>query len=276
MRKAREILRLKFEAELGNHKIGRACGVSASTVWDTVARFQMTGLGWPLPAGMSEAELERRLYRRPGDPQANPEHVPDWAQVQQELRNKHVTLRLLWEEYKAEHSDGFQYSWYCERYREWRKRIDVVMRQEHKLGERVFTDWAGDTIPLTDALTGEILPCYLFVAVLGASNYTYAEPSLSRTSAPLPRAARPRILPTCPRSTGATPSGVRSASSAGRALSVRRRNGSSRPFLSATRTRPSDTAPVLASFAWSSATPPPDWSKRRPAPWPSAARATRA
>jgi len=180
VRKAREILRLKFEAELGNHKIGRACGVSASTVWDTVARFQMTGLGWPLPAGMSEAELERRLYRRPGDPQANPEHVPDWAQVQQELRNKHVTLRLLWEEYKAEHSDGFQYSWYCERYREWRKRIDVVMRQEHKLGERVFTDWAGDTIPLTDALTGEILPCYLFVAVLGASNYTYAEPSLSQ------------------------------------------------------------------------------------------------
>jgi transposase len=180
VRKAREILRLKFEAGLGNHKIGRACGVSASTVWDTVTRFKMTGLDWPLPVGMSEAELERRLYRRPGDPEANPERVPDWAAVQNELRHKHVTLRLLWEEYKAAYPDGFQYSWYCERFREWRKRVDVVMRQEHKLGEKLFLDWAGDTIPLTDKVTGEVRPCYLFVAVLGASNYTYAEPSLTQ------------------------------------------------------------------------------------------------
>jgi transposase len=180
VRKAREILRLKFEAGLSNHKIARACSVSASTVWDTVTRFQMTGLRWPLPAEMSEGELERRLYRRPGDPGANPEHVPDWAAVQRELRHKHVTLRLLWEEYKADFPDGFQYSWYCERFREWRKRIDVIMRQEHKLGEKAFLDWAGDTIPLTDASTGEVRPCYLFVGVLGASNYTYAEPSLSQ------------------------------------------------------------------------------------------------
>jgi transposase len=183
VRKVKEILRLKFEAGLSNHRIARACGVSASTVWDTVTRFQMTGIDWPLPAGMSEAELERRLYRRPGDPQASAEHVPDWAAVQQELRNKHVTLRLLWEEYKAEHPDGFQYSWYCERFREWRKRVDVVMRQEHKNGERLFLDWAGGSIPLIDPATGEIRPCYLFVAVLGASNYTYAEPSLSQNLA---------------------------------------------------------------------------------------------
>ena len=180
MRKAKEILRLKFEAGLGNHRIARACGVSASTVWDTVARFQATGLSWPLPVTMSEAELERRLYRRPGDPEANSERVPDWAEVQRELRRKHVTLRLLWEEYKAAYPDGFQYSWYCERYREWRKKIDLVMRQEHKLAEKVFLDWAGDTIPLTDPETGEIRPCYLFVGVLGASNCTYAEPSLSQ------------------------------------------------------------------------------------------------
>jgi transposase len=180
VRKAREILRLKFEAGLSNHKIARACGVSASTVWDTVTRFQMTGLGWPLPATMSESELERRLYRKRGSLEANPERVPDWAEVQRELRHKHVTLRLLWEEYKAEFPDGYQYSWYCERFREWRKRVDVVMRQEHKLAEKVFLDWAGDTLPLTDASTGEVRPCYLFVAVLGASNYTYAEPSLSQ------------------------------------------------------------------------------------------------
>ena len=180
MRKTKEILRLKFEAGLGNHRIARACGVSASTVWDTLTRFQMTGLSWPLPATMSEAEIERRLYRRPGDPEANPERVPDWAAVQREFRHKHVTLRLLWEEYKAESPDGFQYSWYCERFREWRKRVDIVMRQEHKLGEKVFLDWAGDTIPLTDRETGEVRPCYLFVGTLGASNYTYAEPSTSQ------------------------------------------------------------------------------------------------
>jgi len=180
MRKAKEILRLKFEADLGNHKIGRALGVSASTVWDTVSRFQMAGLTWPLPAEMTEGELERRLYRRPGDPEANPEHAPDWAAVKRELRHKSVTLRLLWEEYKQVHPDGFQYSWYCERYREWRKKIDLVMRQEHKLGEKLFLDWAGDTIPIVDPETGEVRPCYLFVAVMGASNYTYAEPSMSQ------------------------------------------------------------------------------------------------
>lgn len=106
--------------------------------------------------------------------------MPDWAEVKRELRKKHVTLRLLWEEYKQAFPDGYQYSWYCERYREWRKRVDVVMRQEHKLAEKLFLDWAGDTLPLTDALTGEVRPCYLFVAVLGASNYTYAEPCLSQ------------------------------------------------------------------------------------------------
>jgi transposase len=180
MRKAKEILRLKFEAGLGYQKIGRALGVSASTVWDTVARFELAGLTWPLAEEMNEAELERRLYRRRGDPRANPERVPDWAEVSRELRRKHVTLRLLWEEYKQTYPDGYQYSWFCERFREWRRKIDFVMRQEHKLGEKVFLDWAGDTIPLVDRDTGEVRPCHLFVAVLGASNYTYAEPSLSQ------------------------------------------------------------------------------------------------
>ena len=184
MRKTKEILRLKFEGGLGNHKIGRALGVSASTVWDTVARFQAAGLTWPLPPELSEAALEARLYRRREDPQANPDRIPEWAGVQAELRRKHVTLRLLWEEYKVEHPDGYQYSWYCERFREWRKGIDVVMRQEHKLGEKAFIDWAGDTIPVVDPLTGEIRPCYLFLGVLGASNYTYAEPTLSQELTP--------------------------------------------------------------------------------------------
>jgi transposase len=183
MRKTKEILRLKFEGGLGNHTVGRALSISASTVWDTVARFQATGLAWPLPPEMGEAALEARLYRRAGDPQANPARVPDWAKVQSDLRHEHVTLRLLWEEYKATHADGFQYSWFCEGFREWRKSIDVVMRQEHKLGEKAFIDWAGDTIPVVDPETGEVRPCYLFLGVLGASNYTYAEPSLSQDAA---------------------------------------------------------------------------------------------
>ena len=141
------------------------------------------GLTWPLSSDVSEANLEARLYRRHGSLEANPERVPDWAGVQRELRRKHVTLRLLWEEYKAESPDGYQYSWFCEGFREWRKGVDLVMRQEHKLAERVFIDWAGDTIPVVDSETGEVRPCYLFLAVLGASNYAYAEPSLTQDAA---------------------------------------------------------------------------------------------
>lgn len=183
MRKTKEILRLKFEAGLGNHKIGRALGISASTVWEALMRASAAGIGWPLPADMTEGELERQLY-----PSANPApragaDVPDWPAVQAELRKKHVTLRLLWEEYKTLHPDGYEYSWFCQHFRSYQKDIDLVMRQEHKLGEKVFIDWAGDTIPLICPDTGEIRPCYLFLGVLGASSYTFAEPTLAQDSA---------------------------------------------------------------------------------------------
>ena len=117
MRKTKEILRLKFEAGLGNHKIGRALGVSASTVWEALMRAQAAGITWPLPEEMTEGELERRLY-----PSANPTvrtdaGVPEWPQVQTELRKKHVTLRLLWEEYKTLCPDGYEYSWFCQHFR---------------------------------------------------------------------------------------------------------------------------------------------------------------
>ena len=139
---------------------------------------------------MSEAELERRLYRARGIHAGQPGAGARLGRrCSGSSRHKHVTLRLLWEEYKAEHPDGYQYSWFCERYRAWRKRIDVVMRQEHKPGEKLFVDWAGDTLPHRSR-TGEIRPGYLFVAVLGASNYTYAEPSLSQDLGGLP--CRPR------------------------------------------------------------------------------------
>jgi transposase len=183
MRKTKEILRLKFETDLGNHKIGRALGISASTVWEALMRASAAGITWPLADEMTEGELERRLY-----PSANAQvrlsgSMPDWQKVQTEIHKKHVTLRLLWEEYKLTCPDGYEYSWFCQHFRCWQKDIDLVMRQEHKLGEKVFIDWAGDTIPMIDPGTGEVRDCYLFLGVLGASSYTFAEPALRQDSA---------------------------------------------------------------------------------------------
>jgi transposase len=179
MRKTKEILRLKLEAHLSNRQVGRAVGVSCSTVSHTVTRFRASGLVWPPPETMSDSAFERILYRPKGEV-ATDEREPDWEHVRKELGRKHVTLQLLWSEYKQEHPDGFQYSWFCERYRAWAAKLDPVMRQEHKAGERLFVDWAGDTVPIVDADTGEIRAAYLFVAVLGASSYTYAEATLSQ------------------------------------------------------------------------------------------------
>ncbi len=179
MRRTKEILRLKLEARLSNRQVGRATGVSCSTVSDTVTRFRASGLDWPPPETMSDSTLERKLYRPRGEV-ATDEHEPDWEYVHRELRRRHVTLMLLWQEHKCDHPDGYQYSWYCERYRAWAAKLDLVMRQEHKAGEKLFVDWAGDTIDVVDPDTGEVRAAYVFLAVLGASSYTYAEASLSQ------------------------------------------------------------------------------------------------
>ena len=128
MRKTKEILRLKFEADLGNRKIGRALGISASTVWEALMRAQAAGITWPLAEEMSEGELERRLYPSVNAVVRQNANIPDWQKVQTELHKKHVTLRLLWEEYKLVHPDGYEYSWFCQHFRSWQKDIDVVMR----------------------------------------------------------------------------------------------------------------------------------------------------
>ena len=174
MRKTREILRLKFETQLSQRAIARAVGVSNATVWDVLARLEASGLAWPLPVAVGDAELEARLYREHGKRAPDPKE-PDWATVHAEMRNKHVTLRLLWGEYREAHRDGYGYSYFCQHYRAFVGRIDVVMRQTHKAGEKLFVDWAGDTLLFTDAETGEVRDAYLFLGVLGCSNYTYAE-----------------------------------------------------------------------------------------------------
>jgi transposase len=132
------------------------------------------GLGWPEAADLAESELEARLFP-PSDPSAGPRPLPDWEWVHRELRRDGVTLELLWVEHKAAHPDGYQYSRFCDLYREWRSTLDVVLRQEHGAGEKIFVDYAGQTVPVVDSQTGEIREAQIFVAALGASNFTYAE-----------------------------------------------------------------------------------------------------
>src|SRR5690606_31121695 len=130
-------------------------------------------LSWPLPEDLDDAALEALLY--PGNPQGRPRRPePDWGWVHTELRRKGVTLQLLWVEYKRGHPDGYQYSRFCERYRQWRQKLDVVMRQDHRAGEKMFVDVAGPTVPYVDPPTGEARQAHVVVAVRGASGYSFA------------------------------------------------------------------------------------------------------
>jgi transposase len=175
MRKVREVLRLKFDGGQTNRRIARSCQISRPTVADYLLRFEAAGLAWPAAAALDDATLEHKLFA-PALPAPSAQRaVPDWRHVHQELRRKSVTLTLLWHEYKAAHPEGFQYSWFCDQYRAWSARLDVVMRQEHRAGEKLFVDYAGQTVEVVDRRTGEIRSAQIFVAVLGASSYTYAE-----------------------------------------------------------------------------------------------------
>ena len=176
MRTTREILRLRLDLGRTHREIADACRKSPSTVGDCLTRFRMTGLPWPLPEELDDEQLEEKLYPKVVDPEAE-RPLPDWELVHRELRRKHVTLQLLWAEYVAAHPNDrpFNYSWFCHTYRKWTDRVDLVMRQEHKLGEKTFVDWAGTKVPVVDSRTGEVQEVSLFVAVLGGSNYTYAE-----------------------------------------------------------------------------------------------------
>ena len=119
--------------------------------------------------------------------------VSDWAWVHREIRKKSVTLDLLWQEYKADHSDGYLYSWFCDHYRQWAGKLSVSMRQTHTPGEKLFVDYVGETLPITDGATGEIRQAQLFVAVLGASNSTYAEATWTQKPSRLLRNLRGNI-----------------------------------------------------------------------------------
>jgi transposase len=182
MRKIKEVLRLKA-AGRSHSEIAHSCGIVHSTVLEYLRRAEAAGLSWPLPDGVTDAELERRLF--PAEvPGRNVEiPLPDYQQVHDELRRWRagcsLTLMQLWIEYKERHPGGYQYSQFCERYRRWLKKLDYVMRQDHRAGEKAFIDYC-DGLSITNAGTGELITTQLFVAVWGASNYTYAEASLTQ------------------------------------------------------------------------------------------------
>jgi len=175
MRKIKDVLRLKFESELSKRQIARCCHISRPTVTEYLTRFAEAGLSWPAAAELDDATLEHKLYPSAPALPVLARTVPDWSQVHRELQRKGVTLALLWHEYKATDPEGYQYSWFCNQYRAWAGKLDVVMRQAHRAGEKLFVDYAGQTVEVVDRRTGEVRQAQIFVAVLGASNYTYAE-----------------------------------------------------------------------------------------------------
>jgi len=182
MRKLKEVLRLRFELGLGQRQIARSCSIGHGTVYEYLKRAQAAGVAWPLPEGWDDRQLEAALFGpAPRRVYETRKPAPDFAQLHEELqRHRHLTLQLAWEEYRQAHPYGYAYSRFCELYQQWRQQLDVVLRQEHKAGEKLFVDYAGDTIPIHDPQGGPERPASIFVAVLGASNYAYAEATESQ------------------------------------------------------------------------------------------------
>lgn len=180
MRKIKEVLRLKYELGRGHREIAGSCGIAHSTVREYLRRAEEAGVTWPLPGDLTEAALEERLFASAAPPPAR--DLPDFQHVYDELRRWqkfNLTLTQLWVEYKERRPDGYQYTQFCEHYRRWLGKLDYVMRQEHRAGEKVFVDY-GDGLHITDPKTGEQIATQLFVAVWGHSNFTYAEASQSQ------------------------------------------------------------------------------------------------
>lgn len=182
MRQAREIIRLK-SSSISAHEISRRLGMPRSTVREALKRASSAGLSWPLPDGMNDDALEGALY--PGRRSKRGHRridEPDWAGVHRELKGKHVTLMILWDEYIAANPGGYSYSRFCELYRTFEKTLPVTMRQTHAAGERLFVDYAGDGVPVViDRRSGEVRMAQVFVAVLGASSFTFAKASWTQT-----------------------------------------------------------------------------------------------
>lgn len=182
MRKIQELLRLRFECLLSHSEIAASIGCSSTAVGDCLSRHRTSGLGWPLPAGLNDAQLEAKLYN---GPVVSPKTklLPAWPEIAAELKKKHVTLQLLWAEYRADNPGGVGYTQFCHHFQQWKKTVDLPFRNDHRAGERAFIDYAGQTVPIYDPLSGEVRHAQIFIAVLGASSYTFAEATWSQSLA---------------------------------------------------------------------------------------------
>jgi transposase len=176
MRKIKEVLRLRYEVGLTQRQIARSCSLGVGTVHEYLRRAAAGGLSWPLGEEWDERRIEGMLFG-PASVASEPQRgLPEFADLHEQLqRDSNLTLQLVWSEYRQAQPDGYGYSRFCELYQRWRRKLDVVLRQEHKAGEKMFVDWAGATIPVHDASGAPTGQAPLFVAVLGASSYTYAE-----------------------------------------------------------------------------------------------------
>jgi transposase len=177
MRKLKEVLRLRFELGLGHRQIARSCSIGQATVYEYLKRAVAAGVQWPLPEDWDDRKLEEALFGRTvRRVLESRKPMPEMARIHEELQqHSHLTLQLVWEEYRQAQPDGYGYSRFCDLYQQWRRQLDVVLRQEHRAGEKLFVDYAGDTIAIHDPLGGPAREASLFVAVLGASSYTFAE-----------------------------------------------------------------------------------------------------
>jgi len=183
MRKIKEVLRLKYDSNLSEREISRSCQVSRSTVADYLMKAKVAGISWPEALVLTDTQIEEQLFPVQRIPSSVKRPAPDYEYIYSQLRTYrkfNLTLVQLWLEYKEKHPDGYQYSQFCDLYRRWRGKLDYVMRQEHRAGEKAFIDYS-DGLSILDMATGELIPTQLFLAVWGASSYTYAEATLSQT-----------------------------------------------------------------------------------------------
>jgi transposase len=179
MRKIREILRQKWVLACSHRQVAASLQVSIGTVTGVLRRATHAGVAWDQVHQLADDGLEARLYGA-APPGGRGRPVPDGAYLHAERKKPGVTLELLHLEYLEQHPDGYRYTRFCDYYRQWLTRHRLSMRQEHRAGEKVFVDYAGQKPHLIDPTTGEILEVELFVGVLGASNYTYAEATLTQ------------------------------------------------------------------------------------------------
>ncbi|WP_448955829.1 IS21 family transposase [Labrys neptuniae] len=175
MRQIRQMLRLARDG-VSARQIGRTLGAARSTIQDNLKRAAGAGLHWPLPSELTDAALEQLLFRRAGTKVGQRRRVePDWAALACELKRPGVNLMVLWEEYRDIHPEGYGYSRFCDLFREFERCLSPTMRQEHPAGDKVFVDYSGKKLAIADPATGAIREAEIFVGVLGASNYSYAE-----------------------------------------------------------------------------------------------------